>query len=56
MTPNWGAGHPMAIRLRGIDAERGRPDGERARQHAAALAFGQRLAVEATERDRYGRL
>jgi endonuclease YncB( thermonuclease family) len=51
------AGHPEVIRLRGIDApERGQPYGERAKQHAAALAFSQLVAVEAAERDRYGRL
>jgi micrococcal nuclease len=50
-------GRPEVIRLRGIDApERGQPWGERAKQYAAALAFGQVVAVEAAGRDRYGRL
>jgi micrococcal nuclease len=51
------AGHGEVVRLRGIDApERGQPWGERAKQYAAALAFGQVVAVEAAGRDRYGRL
>jgi endonuclease YncB( thermonuclease family) len=50
-------GQPEVIRLRGIDApERGQAYGERAKQHAATLAFGQVVAVEAAGRDRYGRL
>jgi micrococcal nuclease len=50
-------GRPEVIRLRGIDApERGQAYCERAKQYAAALAFGQVVAVEAAGRDRYGRL
>lgn len=50
-------GRPEVIRLRGIDApERGQPYDERARQHAAALAFGKIVTVEVAGRDRHGRL
>jgi micrococcal nuclease len=50
-------GRSEVIRLRGIDApERGQAYGERAKQYAAALAFGKLVAVEAAGRDRYGRL
>src|SRR5262245_35031169 len=48
---------PEVLRLRGIDApERGQAYGERARQHATALAFGTIVTVEAAGRDRHGRL
>ena len=51
------AGRREVVRLRGIDApERRQAYGERAKQHAAALAFGKVVAVEAAGRDRYGRL
>ena len=51
------AGRREVVRLRGIDApERRQAYGERAKQHAAALAFGKVVAVEAAGRDRHGRL
>ena len=51
------AGRREVVRLHGIDApERRQAYGERAKQHAAALAFGKVVAVEAAGRDRYGRL
>jgi endonuclease YncB( thermonuclease family) len=51
------AGRREVVRLLGIDApERRQAYGERAKQHAAALAFGKVVAVEAPGRDRHGRL
>jgi micrococcal nuclease len=51
------AGRREVVRLRGIDApERRQAYGERAKQYAAALAFGKVVAVEAAGRDRHGRL
>jgi micrococcal nuclease len=51
------AGRREVVRLLGIDApERRQAYGERAKQHAAALAFGKVVAVEAAGRDRHGRL
>jgi endonuclease YncB( thermonuclease family) len=51
------AGRREVVRLRGIDApERRQAYGERAKQHAATLAFGKVVAVEAAGRDRHGRL
>jgi micrococcal nuclease len=50
-------GRREVVRLLGIDApERRQAYGERAKQHAAALAFGKVVAVEAAGRDRHGRL
>jgi endonuclease YncB( thermonuclease family) len=51
------AGRREVVRLRGVDApERGQAYGERARQYAAARAFGTVVDVEAWGRDRHGRL
>src|SRR5262249_45654393 len=45
------------IRLVGIDApEKGQAYGQRAKQFAASLAFGQTVTVRVTGHDRYGRL
>jgi endonuclease YncB( thermonuclease family) len=45
------------VRLQGIDApESSQAYGTRAKQHAAALAFGQTVTVHPTGRDRHGRL
>jgi len=47
---------PVKIRLAEIDCpERGQPFGQRAKQHAADLAFGKRVRVAEQSRDRYGR-
>jgi micrococcal nuclease len=48
---------PVKIRLDGIDApESGQAFGNRAKQAASALAFGQTVTVHPKEHDRYGRL
>lgn len=45
------------IRLAGIDApERHQAFGNASRQHLAALVFQQRVVVDTTKKDRYGRL
>jgi len=45
------------IRLAEIDApERGQPWGDRSRQALSALVFGQRVSVQQTDTDRYGRV
>jgi micrococcal nuclease len=47
----------VTIRLEGIDApEKSQAFGQRARQFAAAQAFGQTVTVHVSGRDRYGRL
>src|SRR5262249_4765037 len=49
--------HATTVRLVGIDApEKGQAYGQRAKQFAASLAFGQTVTVRASGRDRYGRL
>jgi micrococcal nuclease len=50
------AGGPAVIRLLGIDApERRQAYGERAKQYAAALAFGKVVTIETAGRDRHRR-
>ena len=45
------------IRLHGIDApEKGQPFGNRAKQYASELTFGNIVTVEPTDRDQYGRI
>lgn len=47
---------PKRVRLAGIDApEKGQAFGQRARQAASGLAFGQTVRVVAQGQDRYGR-
>lgn len=47
----------VKVRLHGIDCpERGQPYGARARQAAAALAFGKMVEVRPVTKDRYGRI
>jgi micrococcal nuclease len=49
--------HPTTVRLVGIDApEKTQAYGQRAKQFAASLAFGQTVTVHATGHDRYMRL
>jgi len=50
-------GHPTTVRLVGIDApEKGQAYGQRAKQFAATLAFGQTVTVRVSGHDRYMRL
>ena len=52
-----GSGPQLTIRLVGIDApEKGQAYGGRAKEYLSGLAFGHTVTVEATGRDRYGRL
>jgi endonuclease YncB( thermonuclease family) len=52
-----GDGPQLILRLRGIDApEKGQAYGQRAKEYLSGLAFGQTVTVQATGRDRYGRL
>ena len=45
------------VRLHGIDApEKGQPFGNRAKQYASELAFGNIVTVEPTDRDQCGRI
>jgi len=47
---------PIKLRLNGIDApEAGQPFGERAKQFASALCFGDEVIVKALGTDKYGR-
>ena len=50
-------GHGERVRLHGIDApEKGQPFGNRAKQYASELTFGNIVTVEPTDRDQYGRI
>ena len=47
---------PIKLRLNGIDApEAGQPFGERSKQFASALCFGDEVTVKALGTDKYGR-
>ena len=47
---------PVKVRLNGIDApEQGQPFGERAKQFASALCFGDEVTVKTSGADKYGR-
>ena len=47
---------PVKLRLNGIDApEQGQPFGERAKQFASALCFGDEVTVKTSGTDKYGR-
>jgi micrococcal nuclease len=48
---------PVRVRLNGIDApEAGQPFGNRAKQFASSLAFGNVVTVRVKDRDRFGRV
>ena len=50
-------GRAATVRLVGIDApEKGQAYGQRAKQFAASLAFGETVTVRVSGHDRYGRL
>ena len=47
---------PVKVRLNGIDApEQGQPFGERAKQFASALCFGDEVTIKTSGTDKYGR-